>query len=220
MALDGPWSPTGRSGAARCRAPCTANGSRPPTATRSRPSPPRTRAASPSWSRSATAGCSSSPFAFFRGGAAVMAADLAASPAPGLRAQLCGDAHLSNFGVFASPERRLVFDSTTSTRRCPGPFEWDVKRLAASIEVAGRERRLRTVGDAPPRPGGDGRRLPRGDARLRRRCATSTSGTRASTSRRPLDRLRSRRGRDRLSVTERNARQGARQGQRAGAARS
>ena len=68
-----------------------------------------------------------------------MAADLAASPHSGLRAQLCGDAHLSNFGVFASPDRRLVFDLNDFDETLPGPWEWDVKRLAASFEVAGRE---------------------------------------------------------------------------------
>ncbi|HEX4307745.1 MAG TPA: DUF2252 domain-containing protein [Solirubrobacterales bacterium] len=81
-----------------------------------------------------------SAFAFYRGGAAVMAADLAADPDTGLRAQLCGDAHLSNFGVFAAPDRRLVFDCNDFDETCPGPFEWDVKRLAASIAIAGRER--------------------------------------------------------------------------------
>ncbi|MBS1678810.1 MAG: DUF2252 domain-containing protein [Actinobacteria bacterium] len=81
-----------------------------------------------------------SAFAFFRGGAAVMAADLAADPDTGLRAQLCGDAHLSNFGVFAAPDRRLVFDCNDFDETLPGPFEWDVKRLAASIAIAGRER--------------------------------------------------------------------------------
>ncbi|HEY2053186.1 MAG TPA: DUF2252 domain-containing protein [Solirubrobacterales bacterium] len=81
-----------------------------------------------------------SPFAFFRGGAAVMAADLAAEADTGLRAQLCGDAHLSNFGVFAAPDRRLVFDCNDFDETLPGPFEWDVKRLAASIAIAGRER--------------------------------------------------------------------------------
>ena len=80
-----------------------------------------------------------SPFAFYRGAALVMAADLAGTPTSGLRAQLCGDAHLSNFGVFGSPERRLVFDLNDFDETAPGPFEWDVKRLAASFEVAGRE---------------------------------------------------------------------------------
>ena len=79
-----------------------------------------------------------SPFAFYRGSAAVMAADLASLPHSGLHAQLCGDAHLSNFGVYASPERRLVFDVNDFDETLPGPFEWDVKRLAASIELAGR----------------------------------------------------------------------------------
>ena len=80
-----------------------------------------------------------SPFAFFRGAALIMAADLAPTPVTGLRAQLCGDAHLSNFGVFASPERRLVFDINDFDETLPGPWEWDVKRLAASLVVAGRE---------------------------------------------------------------------------------
>lgn len=81
-----------------------------------------------------------SPFTFYRGAAAVMAADLAVTPTAGLRAQLCGDAHLSNFGGFASPERELVFDVNDFDETTPGPFEWDVKRLAASVEIAGRER--------------------------------------------------------------------------------
>ena len=81
-----------------------------------------------------------SPFAFFRGAAAVMAADLAQAPATALTAQLCGDAHLSNFGVFSAPDRRLVFDCNDFDETCAGPFEWDVKRLVASIAIAGRER--------------------------------------------------------------------------------
>src|SRR4051794_20507736 len=80
-----------------------------------------------------------SPFTFFRGTAAVMAADLAETPVSGLTVQLCGDAHLSNFGFFASPERRLVFDINDFDETCPGPWEWDVKRLAASFAVAARE---------------------------------------------------------------------------------
>jgi uncharacterized protein (DUF2252 family) len=80
-----------------------------------------------------------SPFAFFRGAAAVMAADLAATPATDFTVQLCGDAHLSNFGVFAAPDRRLVFDCNDFDETCPGPFEWDVKRLVASVAVAGRQ---------------------------------------------------------------------------------
>jgi uncharacterized protein (DUF2252 family) len=81
-----------------------------------------------------------SPFAFFRGGAAIMAADLATTPTVGLEAQLCGDAHLSNFGVFSAPDRRLVFDCNDFDETCRGPFEWDVKRPAASVAIAGRER--------------------------------------------------------------------------------
>jgi uncharacterized protein (DUF2252 family) len=80
-----------------------------------------------------------SPFAFFRGGAAIMAHDLAAQPRTGLNVQCCGDAHLSNFGVFASLERRLVFDLNDFDETLPGPFEWDVKRLAASILIAARD---------------------------------------------------------------------------------
>jgi uncharacterized protein (DUF2252 family) len=83
-----------------------------------------------------------SPFTFYRGGALIMAADLADGPRTGLMVQLCGDAHLSNFGLFASPERRLVFDLNDFDETLPGPFEWDVKRLAASFEVAGRDQSL------------------------------------------------------------------------------
>jgi uncharacterized protein (DUF2252 family) len=81
-----------------------------------------------------------SPFTFFRGGAAVMAADLATTPSAGLEVQLCGDAHLSNFGIFSAPDRQLVFDCNDFDETCRGPFEWDVKRLAASVAIAGRER--------------------------------------------------------------------------------
>jgi len=80
-----------------------------------------------------------SPFTFYRGAALPMAADLATTPTSGLRVQLCGDAHLSNFGAFASPARRLVFDVNDFDETLPGPFEWDVKRLAASLAVAGRD---------------------------------------------------------------------------------
>jgi uncharacterized protein (DUF2252 family) len=79
-----------------------------------------------------------SPYAFFRGAALLMASDLAATPVSGLTVQTCGDAHLSNFGMFASPERRLVFDINDFDETLPGPWEWDVKRLAASAEVAAR----------------------------------------------------------------------------------
>jgi uncharacterized protein (DUF2252 family) len=80
-----------------------------------------------------------SPFAYFRGAALPMVSDLAVTPVTGLTVQACGDAHLSNFGVFGSPERRLVFDINDFDETLPGPWEWDVKRLAASIEIAGRE---------------------------------------------------------------------------------
>ena len=83
-----------------------------------------------------------SPFTFFRGAAAGMAADLAGTADSGLTVQLCGDAHLSNFGMFASPERRLLFDVNDFDETHPGPWEWDVKRLAASLEVAGRDNEL------------------------------------------------------------------------------
>jgi uncharacterized protein (DUF2252 family) len=81
-----------------------------------------------------------SPFTFFRGAAAVMAEDLAGVPRTGLRAQLSGDAHLSNFGMFAAPDRRLIFGVNDFDETLPGPFEWDVKRLVASFAVAGRDR--------------------------------------------------------------------------------
>jgi uncharacterized protein (DUF2252 family) len=84
----------------------------------------------------------SSAFAFYRGAAAVMAADLRHTPTTTLWAQLCGDAHLSNFGAYASPERRLVFDINDFDETLPGPFEWDVKRLATSLVVAGRDNGL------------------------------------------------------------------------------
>ena len=80
-----------------------------------------------------------SAFTFFRGAALPMAADLAGTPRTGLVAQICGDAHLANFGVFASPERRLVFDINDFDETLPGPWEWDIKRLATSLEVAGRD---------------------------------------------------------------------------------
>ena len=81
-----------------------------------------------------------SPFTFFRGAAGIMAADLAATPRSGVNVQLCGDAHLSNFGAFGSPERDLIFDINDFDETLPGPWEWDVKRLAASVEVMGRDR--------------------------------------------------------------------------------
>ena len=104
-----------------------------------------------------------SPFTFYRGAAKIMAADLAVTPVAGLEAQLCGDAHLSNFGAFASPERRLLFDLNDFDETLPGPFEYDVKRMAASFTIAGPQQRLlpggRARGDAgvgAGLPGGDG----------------------------------------------------------------
>ena len=96
-----------------------------------------------------------SPFAFYRGAALIMASDLASTPSSGLEVQLCGDAHMSNFGLYGTPERRLLFDLNDFDETLPGPFEWDVKRLLASVEVAARgngiprkERRDMVVGAA------------------------------------------------------------------------
>ena len=82
------------------------------------------------------------PFTFYRGAAKIMAADLQDTPVAGLDAQLCGDAHLSNFGLFASPEARLLFDLNDFDETLPGPFEYDVKRMAASFAIAGRNNGL------------------------------------------------------------------------------
>ncbi len=98
----------------------------------------RTRHAFRSSSRYVTAACGSLPFTFYRGAAAVMASDLSRTATTDLRVQLCGDAHLSNFGVFNGPDRRLVFDLNDFDETTPGPFEWDLKRLAASVTIAGR----------------------------------------------------------------------------------
>jgi len=81
-----------------------------------------------------------SPFTFYRGAALIMASDLAATPLSGVTVQLCGDAHLSNFGLFGTPERQMIFDINDFDETLPGPWEWDVKRLAASFEVMGRDR--------------------------------------------------------------------------------
>ena len=91
-----------------------------------------------------------SPVSFYRGAAAIMAMDLAGTPDTGLRVQLCGDAHLSNFGIFAAPDRRLVWDLNDFDETLPGPWEWDVKRLAASFAIAGRVRGFATrdIGNA------------------------------------------------------------------------
>jgi len=86
-----------------------------------------------------------SPFTYYRGAALPMASDLATTPVTGLSVQACGDAHLSNFGVFGSAERNLVFDVNDFDETLPGPWEWDVKRLAASLEVAARGNGWRCV---------------------------------------------------------------------------
>src|SRR5689334_9940692 len=82
---------------------------------------------------------SESPFRFYRGAAAIMASDLAETPRTGFRTQLCGDAHMLNFRLLASPERNLMFDINDFDETHPGPWEWDVKRLAASLVIAGRQ---------------------------------------------------------------------------------
>ena len=150
-----------------------------------------------------------SPFSFFRGAALVMTDDLAGTPRTGLTVQACGDAHLSNFGVFASPERRLVFDINDFDESAPGPWEWDVKRLAASIEVAGRQnghsdrqrRRCteaaagtyrRTVRDLGTQPALDVWYLHVTGDQLAARFATAQRPTRRSHTARALDKARSR----------------------------
>ena len=108
---------------------------------------------------------SESPFAFLRGTPFVMARDLAHTPHSGLRSQICGDAHLANFGLFGTPERNLIFDLNDFDETLPGPFEWDVKRLAASFVVAAKQngpgRPLRQEGRAQGRGV-----LPADDARV------------------------------------------------------
>ena len=121
-----------------------------------------------------------SPFTFYRGAAAVMAADLAATPDSGIVVQACGDAHISNFGGFAAPDRRLVFSPNDFDETLPGPWEWDVKRMAASAEIAGRDvglpaDRRRRIVTACVREYREAMR------QLRRAKATSTCGTSAST---------------------------------------
>ena len=106
-----------------------------------------------------------SPFTFYRGGAYLMASDLAGLPRSGLDVQLCGDAHLSNFGGFAAPDRTLVFDVNDFDETLPGPFEWDLKRLVASFAVAGRDRGFDAKQRRSINAGGDAR-LPGGDERF------------------------------------------------------
>ena len=86
---------------------------------------------------------SASPFAFYRGAALIMASDLAGTPSTGIRVQACGDAHIANFGLFNSPERRTVFDINDFDETAPGPWEWDIKRLVASVEICGRNNRFK-----------------------------------------------------------------------------
>jgi Uncharacterized protein conserved in bacteria len=89
-----------------------------------------------------------SPFAFYRGAAAIMAADLAITPTSGIRVQACGDCHLMNFGGFGTPERRIVFDINDFDETLPAPWEWDLKRLAVSFVLAGRNNGLKGSGIA------------------------------------------------------------------------
>ncbi len=149
-----------------------------------------------------------SPFTFYRGAALIMASDLSTTPRSGLNVQACGDAHLSNFGVFGSAERNLVFDLNDFDETLPGPWEWDVKRLAASLAIAGRDRGFSDQG-ARQRGARDGRGLPDRDGQVGRRCATSTSGTPGWTSSSVLREIG-----DQLGLVRRQRRrQGALQGQ-------
>ena len=116
-----------------------------------------------------------SPFAYFRGAAAPMAWDLAHTPTTDIRVQACGDAHLLNFGMFAAPDRRLVFDVNDFDETLPAPFEWDVKRLAASFAVAARDNGF-TDRDARTAARAGRAQLPHRDGELRRRCGSSRSG--------------------------------------------
>ena len=118
-----------------------------------------------------------SPFTFYRGAAKIMAADLKDTPTAGLNVQLCGDAHLSNFGVFASPERTLLFDLNDFDETLPGPFEYDVKRMAAELHDRRPQQRVHQ-GRHARRDAGVGDGLPGGHGRVRRRCRRWTSGTR------------------------------------------
>ena len=159
----------GKAPAPRCRARRTPSGSRPPH----RPDPvelleEQAQSRVPELVPIRYGRMLVSPFTFYRGAAYLMASDLAVGPRTGLHTQLCGDAHLSNFGVFAAPDRRLVFGLNDFDETLPGPFEWDVKRLVASFAVAGRDRGFddKTARVDQPR-----RRplLPRGDPASSRR---------------------------------------------------
>ena len=124
----------------------------------------------------------SSPFAFLRGAAIVMAGDLASTPSTGIDVQACGDCHLTNFGVFATPERNVIFDINDFDETLPAPWEWDVKRLAASFTVACRYRgfKAREARKAVL----NAVEMYRTRSRASPRCTRSTCGTRGSTSRR------------------------------------
>ena len=121
-----------------------------------------------------------SPFRFYRGAASIMASDLGPLPNTGLTVQLCGDAHLLNFRLLASPERHLVFDINDFDETLAGPFEWDVKRLAAEPRDRGPRQRLPDRG-AGQHGAGVCEGVPGADARVRRHVAPSTSGTRRTT---------------------------------------
>ena len=108
-----------------------------------------------------------SPFTFYRGAAKIMAADLAGTPTAGLQVQVCGDAHLSNFGGFGSPERQLVFGLNDFDETLPGPFEYDLKRMAASFTIAARNNGF-SKGRGAGGDGGVGEGLPGGDGEVRR----------------------------------------------------
>ncbi len=130
-----------------------------------------------------------SPFAYYRGTPAVMAFDLAGTPSTDIVVQASGDAHLSNFGLFASPERQLVFDANDFDETLPAPWEWDVKRLASSIVVAGRGNRF-TAAENRVATMATVRCLPRAGWRPMPACASSTCGTRASPRRTSVSRWR------------------------------
>ena len=119
-----------------------------------------------------------SPFTFYRGAAKIMAADLSETPTAGLDVQLCGDAHLSNFGVYASPERTLVFDLNDFDETLPGPFEYDVMRLAASFTIAARNNAY-SKADVARRHARVGERVPNRDDRVCGNAARWRSGTTA-----------------------------------------
>ena len=124
---------------------------------------------------------SASPFAFFRGGALTMAADLAPLHLSGITVQVCGDAHLVNFGLFASPERDLMFDINDFDETIAGAWEWDVMRLAASLVLAARSRSFDGAPGSTRVPAG-GPHVPRPGWRSTPPCGPSTSSTRGSTS--------------------------------------